>query len=220
MPPRGFSGPGGCRPDGAILAGGAARRMGRPKTLVELGGRPMLQHVIERMAPQVERLVLSVERVASSYRTFGLPQVADPMPAHQGPLSGLLAALRYFDNEQRWLLLAPCDAPFLPPDLAERLQRCAAQAGAPAAVVVESDLWQPTFSIWHGSLRSLVERAVLELREGGLRRLLREVGAAACAWPNDARQLSPFFNINDSVALERAEQWLQRSARSHTPCSA
>ena len=210
------------RPHGAILAGGASRRMGCPKSLVELAGRPLLQHVIDRLAPQVQALVLSVEHSDPSMDGFALPQLPDPMPGHRGPLGGLLAALRHFDDAQSWLLLAPCDAPFLPLDLADRLHACAQRVGAPAAVAVETGVWQPTFSIWQGSLLPKVERAVLEAGEGGLKRFLREAGAATCSWPDDGGAPSPFFNINDRATLEQAEHWLRpaKSGRERLPCSA
>jgi len=207
------------RPNGAILAGGAARRMGRDKRLVTLGDRCLLDRVVERFAPQVGHLVLSVERVSLQLAGFGLPQVTDPLPGHRGPLGGLLAALEHFNNPQGWLVVVPCDAPFLPPDLVTRLWHCARCSDAPAAVVTERGEWQPTFSIWHGSLLPSVQRAV-GIGEGGCRRLLQQAGAVACDWPEAARAPSPFFNVNDAAALARAEGWLKSTPAGEATCSA
>ena len=107
------------RPAGLILAGGQSRRMGGgDKALALLGGKPLLRHVVERMAPQVDGLALSVERVSPTLAAFGLPQLADEQPGHRGPLPGLLAGLRHFCDRADWVLFAPCDAPFLPLDRA------------------------------------------------------------------------------------------------------
>ena len=132
---------------GVILAGGRSQRMGgKTKALIDLAGKPMLQHVIDRVEPQVSRLLLSLESAHEDYAAFGLQQVPDPAPGHGGPLGGLLAAMQEMaGGAQNWLLLAACDAPFLPLGLARRLQESAETAGTPGAVVRLEGEVQPTF---------------------------------------------------------------------------
>jgi len=196
--------------DGLILAGGRSRRMGGGrKALTELAGRPLLQHVIDTLAPQVCELALSVDEGSAALADFGLPQLPDPHPGHRGPLGGVLSGLRYFAPRRGWLLVVPCDAPFLPPDLANRLSTCAQHAAAAAAVIVETGEWQPTFSIWRHDLLSRLVQAVEQGGEAGLKRLLRALGAAECAWtPADDDAPSPFFNVNDPAALALAGRWV------------
>jgi len=207
------------RPQGAILAGGAARRMGRDKRLVTLAGRSLLDRVVERFASQVARVVLSVERPSPQLAGLGLPQLTDPLPGHRGPLGGLLAALEHFQDPLGWLALVPCDAPFLPTDLVARLWRCARRGGASAAVVAERGEWQPTFSIWHGSLLPAVQKAVDE-GQGGFRRLLQDVDALVCDWPGVVDGPPPFFNVNDAATLLQAEEWLRSGLTRGATCSA
>lgn len=202
----------GARPAGVILAGGQSRRMGGGnKALMPLGGKPLLQHVIDRMAPQVDELALGVERVSPGLAAFGLPQLADVRPGHCGPLNGLLAAMRHFASRFRWLLLAPCDAPFLPRDLADRLLACAEASAAPAACVSWDGELQPTFSIFQCDLLPQLEQAVMVEGQAGFKRFLRAAGAARCEWPASVESgaAPPFFNVNDSAALEQARAWLR-----------
>ena len=77
---------------GLILAGGEGRRMGADKAQVTLGGRPMLAHVLDRIAPQVERLALSANGDPARLAPFGLPVLPDAGES-RGPLSGVLAGL-------------------------------------------------------------------------------------------------------------------------------
>lgn len=188
---------------GAILAGGRSRRMGGGlKALAPLAGAPLLQHVIDRMRAQVDVLFLSVERPLPDFEPFGLEQVPDPRPGSRGPLGGLAAALRRAsDGGSEWLLLAPCDAPFLPADLASRLHGEAVTAGVPAAAARDETGLQPTFSIWHRDLLADLETAVLG-GMAGFRQFLGGHAYAAVDWP--AADPGPFFNINDRAALERA----------------
>lgn len=208
---------------GVILAGGRSQRMGgTDKALEMLAGKPLVGHVIERVRPQVESLALSVEQPMASLAKFGLPQVKDPSPGHHGPLSGLLSALRHYSDRYPWVLLAPCDAPFLPATLAANLLRCALDSSLPGAVAVYRGDCQPTFSVWHRSLLADLERAVGSEGLGGFKQFLRTVQVAEYDWPNSAGPdlPSPFFNVNDRAALEEAECWLRRSGQGMLTCSA
>ena len=185
---------------GAILAGGRSRRMGGGlKALEPIGGRPMLDHVIERLAPQVDSLWLSVEIVSSELSAFGLRQLPDPEPGSHGPLGGLLAALDHAAREGHdWLVMAPCDAPFLPPDLVGRFRAHADRCEAAIVTVSRRGQLHPAFSLWHRAELTGLEAAVRHQRA-----FLDTRPHAVLEW-DDGNQ-DPFFNVNDRRALQRAE---------------
>lgn len=202
---------------GAILAGGRSSRMGGgDKAFAALAGKPLLAHVIERVQPQVQALALCVATASRDIEAFGLQQLTDPLPGHQGPLGGLLSALRHFSASHHWLLLAPCDAPFLPLNLAARLRECAAIAGAPCAAVVYEGELQPTFSIWHPAVLQPLEQAVGQAGLAGFKRFMRLIKTAELNWP--AAEPPPFFNVNDPAALEQANRWIRQDARLAQAC--
>jgi molybdopterin-guanine dinucleotide biosynthesis protein A len=208
---------------GTILAGGRARRMaGCEKALALLGGRPLVQHVIDRIAPQVAELALSVERQSAAYDRFARPQLADPVPGHRGPLGGLLAALRHFSASYEWVLLAPCDAPFLPLDLGVALYESACAAAADCAMVRFAGELQPTFSLWHRRLLPDLEQAVLRGGQAGFKQFLPAIEAAECDWPATRGPLEPppFFNINEPAALREAARWVRPVPEEYSECSA
>jgi molybdopterin-guanine dinucleotide biosynthesis protein A len=177
---------------------------GANKALQDLCGKPLLMHVIERMQPQCSSLLLSVEAPDTQWQAFGLAQVADPALGSNGPLGGLLASMEAMQGDADWLLLAPCDAPFLPPDLGNRLLDAARRQEAMAALVSWQGQWQPTFSLWHLGL--LQELRLATDRQGmrGLREFMAAVPHAVLSWPD--QQPPPFFNINtaDDLALAAA----------------
>jgi len=190
-----------------ILAGGRSRRMGGGfKALAPLGGKLLIRHVIDRLQPQVKSLVLSVEKLVPGFEAFGLPQVEDPSPGSRGPLGGLLSALANMEKGCDWMLLAPCDAPFLPLELAERLLSCALNDDQAGCVVRYDAEVQPTFSLWHRSLLPRLEEAVLEEGMAGFKQFLRDTQVAVLDW--ESSDLSPFFNINDWDKLAEAERLL------------
>jgi molybdopterin-guanine dinucleotide biosynthesis protein A len=175
---------------------------GQRKSLIPLAGKSLLAHVIARLRPQVRTLLLSVETHDHELDAFELPQLPDPAAGSNGPLGGLLSALEAVAGEGDWLLLAPCDAPFLPPDLGARLLRGALDAGALGAVARYLGELQPTFSLWHRELLPALRRAVLKDRLGGFKQFLSRQPLPAVDWPG--AEVPPFFNVNTPQDLARA----------------
>jgi molybdopterin-guanine dinucleotide biosynthesis protein A len=190
---------------GAILAGGLGRRLGGNKPLHPFLGRPLIEHVIERTERQVESLWLSVNDIWDQLVPLRLPMVRDaPGYGNSGPLAGIVATLAMaelsgFDQ----VAVFPCDAPFIPLDLVERLRRSLDGAGAPGIVVETSRGLQPTFGLWSvnaiGSARAALEAGRLRLSS-----LCGELGMAVLdcrAWESGE---DLFVNINTTTDLERA----------------
>jgi molybdopterin-guanine dinucleotide biosynthesis protein A len=145
---------------GVVLAGGLGRRMGADgagddKGLRPFRGRPMAAHVIERLAPQVGALAINANRNVEAWRAFGWPVFGDRITGFAGPLAGLHAAMWHATTP--WLVTAPCDSPFLPPDLVERLARALVEADAQVAVARTGAQPQPVFALVDRALRDHLE---------------------------------------------------------------
>jgi molybdopterin-guanine dinucleotide biosynthesis protein A len=138
---------------GIVLAGGQGRRMGGvDKGLVALDGKPLVAHVIERLAPQVGAIVVNANQNAERYGAFGYPVVADALGGFAGPLAGLHAGLTTATT--RHVVTVPCDSPYLPDDLVRRLADALERDAAQLAVAKTFDQPHPVFA--------LVRRDVLE----------------------------------------------------------
>jgi molybdenum cofactor guanylyltransferase len=136
---------------GIILAGGQASRMGGvDKGLVELAGRPMVEYIIERLAPQTDKLLINANRSHARYGQYGLPVVADNFGEYEGPLAGMAAALGAMRTA--WGVTVPCDSPLVPADLVERLWRGLAKENAELAVASGAGRLQPVFALLPASL--------------------------------------------------------------------
>lgn len=131
---------------GVILAGGQGRRMGGvDKGLQDLDGRPLVQWVLDRLAPQVDSVVINANQNLARYAEFGCTVLPDSIPDFAGPLAGLHAALSQATTPL--LLTVPCDSPFLPGDLAQRLREALEAQGAELAVARTGDQVQRTFCL-------------------------------------------------------------------------
>jgi molybdopterin-guanine dinucleotide biosynthesis protein A len=196
---------------GIILAGGLSRRMGGgDKGLLALAGRPILERVVSRLSPQVDRLAINANGDASRFRAFELPVVADTVEGFAGPLAGILAGLEWAaaDPLCRAVVTVAADTPLFPPDLVERLSAAAeAQPGA-IAVACSGGRRHPVFSLWPATLRPALARTLAQ----GERRVSAFIDGQAFVDVDfsSAAQggLDPFFNINTPQDLAEAERIL------------
>lgn len=186
---------------GLILAGGRAMRMGGvDKGLIEFEGRPLIEHVVERLRPQVSALIISANRNAERYVRYGARVVADAAGAHEsfaGPLAGMLAGMRAAPTG--WIACVPCDAPFVPLDLVARLAQ--GHGAAPAALARTADGLQPVFCLLRKDLAEDLARAL----RAGVRKTetwLAAVGAASVAFDDAAA----FANLNTLDDLKRDDE--------------
>ncbi len=184
---------------GLVLAGGQGRRMGGvDKGLVELDGKPLVAHVIARLVPQVGALVISANQNHDRYASFGYPVVADDVPGYAGPLAGLHAGLARAVTP--YVATAPCDSPFLPPDLVVRLAEGMARSKAQVAVAQTHGQPHPVFA--------LVDRSVLphlaSFLEGGGRKVDAWHATLAVATVRFDDCADAFRNINTQDELDAA----------------
>ncbi len=129
-----------------ILAGGKGRRMqGKDKGLVELAERPLIEHVIAVIEPQVESIIINANRNQQQYSDYGYPVISDALDGYQGPLAGFISALK--NSTTSHIVTLPCDGPLLPGDLVERLIFALNKENAEIAVAHDGERMQPVYSL-------------------------------------------------------------------------
>jgi molybdopterin-guanine dinucleotide biosynthesis protein A len=192
--------------DGLILAAGRSKRMGCEDKLMSILGREtLLEHVISRLGPQVTELFINADPRLCGEQS--LPIIADHLEGFQGPLTGLWSALKSDQlSAARYLMIAPCDGPFIPDNLVAELYRRIVENDADIACVRYQGFAQPTFSLWHKRVLPTVEETLLVKKQGGFKPLLNALNTVYIDWPEQS--ISPFFNINTPEDLATAERLL------------
>lgn len=183
---------------GLILAGGLGRRMGgADKGLMPYLGRPLVAHVRDALMRQVDRMMISANRNAETYRAIVPDVLADRIGGFAGPLAGLHAGLCAADTDI--VVSVPCDSPHLPSDLVSRLREAMEASGSDVVIAVAGGREQPAHCLCR---RELADRLGEYLTRGG-RRMLDWVRSErwATATFDDA---AAFANVNRPEDLERS----------------
>lgn len=188
---------------GLILAGGRGTRMGTvDKGLQMFRGMPMALHVMLRLSPQVGTLMINANQNLAPYEAFGVPVWPDQFQGFAGPLAGMQTGLAHCETE--FMVTAPCDSPFLPEDLVERLATALAaeQADLAVAVTGEGDNRQahPVFCLMKTSLHE----HLTDFLQGGGRKIdawYTSLKVTEVSFPDE----DAFRNINTLEELKRFE---------------
>lgn len=129
-----------------VLAGGRGRRMGGlDKGLIDLAGKPMIEHILTAIAPQCETIIINANRHIERYAEYGYPVLKDELDDFQGPLAGFATGLKHATTPL--VLTLPCDAPFVPDDLVQRMVVALQQAESDIAVAHDGNRLQPVYAL-------------------------------------------------------------------------
>lgn len=199
---------------GLILAGGQSRRMraafetgAGDKGLLDIGGQPMLGHVIARLQPQAGPLAINANGDPSRFAQFKLPVIADLVEGYAGPLSGILAGLRWSAQaapQATHMVSVSTDAPLIPDDLVTRLAAGLEDGSGAIALARSGGALHPVIGLWPVALADDLEDAL----RAGTRKVLEwtdRYGTVPVDFPfryADGRSIDPFFNANTPEELD------------------
>ena len=191
---------------------------GGDKNLLRLLGKSILQHVVERTEPQVDKLILNANGESSRFSEFGFPVVRDVIEGYAGPLAGILTGLEWASANVpncHWVVTFATDAPFVPKNLVAKLQQSIEVEGADIACAISNDRTHPPFAIWPVQLKDQLRAAMVdeEMRKIDLWTARYKVAHV----PFQVDGMDPFFNINKPHQLKEAESYLSSLKAQKTP---
>ncbi len=189
---------------GAIIAGGQSSRMGGvEKAFIKLGGKPIIQHIVECLRVQTSEIVINANGDAGRFESLNCVVVPDGLGAGETPLAGLAAVLAYAElSDFDAVISVPSDTPFLPDDLVERLN------GGSAAIASSKGQDHFLTGFWPASLTGMLMKAIVEADLLRMQEWVKMIGARKVEW--SSLGFDPFFNINTPDDLKKAEDWCRR----------
>jgi molybdopterin-guanine dinucleotide biosynthesis protein A len=186
---------------------------GADKPLLPLARKALIGHVIDRVRPQVDALLINANGELARFAAFGLPVVRDAQTGFLGPIAGILAGFEWVATNlpsTEWLVSLPCDCPLLPVDLAQKLISAAEQGGAQVAVAASAGRRHHVVAAWSMKLplngdNILTARGIR--KAGDFVESFRHVQVEFPAFPYD-----PFFNVNTPEDAATAEELMSGQA--------
>jgi len=180
-----------------ILAGGLARRMGGADKGLQLWrGQPLFMHVYRRLASQTGFISINANRNQEKYTESGLPVFSDEAPGFQGPLSGILTALKRAETD--FVLFVPCDCPLLPLDLLEKLKSAVEKNDVLIAYAHDGEREHPTCCL----ISPKISTALAAYLAQGERRMLQFMRQQHAIAVEFSEQKSAFRNMNSLEDLK------------------
>ena len=190
---------------GVILAGGQATRMGgQDKGLIEMNHIPMVKYVLDVITPQVGQIIINANRNHERYAEYGWPVIKDEFEGYNGPLAGMASSMRRVKTP--WMVTAPCDSPFVPGDLVQRLYSNLIKMQADISVAHDGKRAQPVFVMLKTDLRD----SLLDFLNGGERKIDKWFERHTLAVTDFSDKPETFININDRDELASIESRLKQ----------
>lgn len=191
-----------------ILAGGLARRMGGgDKPLKTVGGRTILDRVIDCVRPQCSAIAINANGDPARFSQWSLPVVADSIEDFAGPLAGVLAGMDWaaaHAPNAEFVLSVASDCPFLPNDLVAKLEAARQAGDADVAVARSGGQAHPVIALWRIALREDLRRALVNENMRKIDRWTARYRMANAEWP--VAPIDPFFNANTPEDIVEAER--------------
>ena len=177
-----------------ILAGGNSIRFGSDKSFADLGGTPLIEHIISQLMPHFDEIIISANNKAD-YAYLNRQIVGDIFTG-AGPIAGLHAGLKAASGD--YVFLAACDMPFVSDALIKRMRRVLAEMTPAAAVPKREGFIEPFHGFYSAGLAPEIEK---KLEEGGcgLYSFLTGISPETVDWADDR----PFYNINSAEDLQK-----------------
>jgi len=177
-----------------------ARRMGgKDKGLLKVAGKPLIEHVIAGLQPQVGSLIINTNRNLDSYKTYGIPMVVDSISGYHGPLIGMASCMCVVDRD--YMVTVPCDSPYLPTDLVQRLYNGLIREQAEISVAHDGEYIQPVFALMQTNLLD----SLLAFLDSGERKISKWFDRHKLATVDFSDRPEAFININTPADIEQIE---------------
>ncbi|MEO0327742.1 MAG: molybdenum cofactor guanylyltransferase MobA [Pseudomonadota bacterium] len=199
-------------PLGVILAGGLSRRMGgNEKSFLDLNGKTLISHVCDHLIKQVPDIIINANGDASRFTNLKKPVVVDTVEGYAGPLAGILAAMRWAqeNHDASQIITVAADTPFFPDGYTQKMQSQFADTNSNIALATSNGNRHPVFGMWRVDLAEKLEAFLVD--ENQRKVMLFVQRHAHCFVEFNGNDPDPFFNINTPDDLETARKFTEES---------
>ena len=196
---------------GVILAGGLSRRMKcQNKFLKKIGDQTIISLIISKALNQVDKLIINTHIEKKEVKQFKLPIIKDTLNGYHGPLAGILTGMEYAAKRKfKWLFTFPCDAPFFPDNLVEKILKEAEKKKSNIVIATSKGRMHPVFGIWSITLKNSLKNALIKYQIKKMDIWIEKNNFSVLNFNHNT--IDPFFNINNFEDLEKANELYKKN---------
>lgn len=194
---------------GVVLAGGLSRRMEGPeKSLLELHGKTLVCHVADRLKLQTSQIILNANGDASRFSELGLQVQADTVDGFVGPLAGVLAGMRWANENTQatHIITAAADTPFFPETYVAEMLINAINEKSEIALASSNNRHHPVFGLWPINLANDLEKFLVDEKNRKVMLFVERYSNCQVNFDNLENDIDPFFNVNTPDDMKVAEE--------------
>ena len=202
------------KPLGVVLAGGLSRRMEGPeKSLLKLGGKSLIEQILERISLQLETVIINANGDAARFSGLNVPVQADTVEGFVGPLAGVLAGMRWAQSntDLTHVITAAADTPFFPSDYCEKMITSAKRENADIALASSDGSRHPVFGLWPVAFADALEHFLVEEENRKVMLFVERYSHCLVEFKNENHD--PFFNVNTPEEFALAETMILEAMR-------
>jgi molybdopterin-guanine dinucleotide biosynthesis protein A len=196
---------------GAILAGGQSKRMGRDKSFLMFDSKALIEHTIDKIKKYLKKIIIITNQNNEFFSKNKLVTVKDCIEGQQGPLVGILTAMKWAKknfNECLWVATFPCDSPFFPESIIQDFIKESKKNESLLLCASSHERKHNIFGLWSLSLcdklqDDLINNKVRKIQDWTEKNKIKNLEFKF----ND---YDPFFNINTQEDLEFAKKLNKR----------
>ncbi|MBF0357240.1 MAG: molybdenum cofactor guanylyltransferase [Magnetococcales bacterium] len=182
-----------------LLAGGRSRRMGgREKSLLAFADTTLIHHIYKRLAPQVDKVVISANGNPERFAMADIPVVPDLRQDRAGPLAGLEAVMTVYNAP--WFLTVPSDTPMIPLDLLKGLGSKITIDKKKVVIAKSGQRHHHVIGLWPREVLPLISKA-LDDDQRAIKHWLAANPHQVVEFAFSQDGSDPFFNINTPEEL-------------------
>lgn len=139
-----------------ILAGGKSSRMGSDKSLLKLGGKALIEHVVDAIRPYASTVIV-VTNNKEKYRFLNNVSFVSDIIKNQGPFIGLISGIKSIDT--KWCFVTSCDMPLIDGKIIEYLWR---RKERNIVSPFSNDGYEPLISLYSKDVLPFAEKMMTE----------------------------------------------------------
>ncbi len=194
-----------------ILAGGKSSRFGKDKSIVKLGNKTMLEHVVSKLEKKFSEILIVSNNHELNIKKNNVHRIEDCIDGQLGPLIGVLSAMKWVLKKKKnykWIATFPCDTPFFDIKIIEEFKKCTNLGNHYLYFINTNKQRHNIFGLWSLKLSEIIETDIVKNKFRKVEMWADKIGIKTIDLGYDKN--NKFLNINTQEEYKIAKKNLHK----------